>query len=190
MSSRVIFDAPSLAITLARLVAQIEERHLGWGNLCLIGLQPRGVLLARRLRARILQANPSLALAYGELDTTFHRDDVRRAGGALVPNTTRMDFLVEGKDVILVDDVLYTGRTVRAAMDALLAFGRPRRVELLVLIDRIRRRELPIEADYRGRVVETLQQEKVYVRWQESHGEDAVVIEASQPGQPASQSAL
>ncbi len=179
-ASRTLYDQPRLALAQRRLVAQMLERHPRFEHGCLIGLQPRGVHLSRRVH-HLLSEAIGRTIPYGELDVTFHRDDFRRRQanleGAALPLETRIDFSIEDQHVILADDVLYTGRTIRAALDALLAFGRPRSVELLVLIDRLRRRELPIEADYCGIRVETLDSEKVLVEWAEVHGADRVYIQ-------------
>lgn len=144
----------------------------------MLAIQPRGVYLGRRMHALLQSLLPDSTLPYGELDVTFFRDDVRRHASPLLANTTKVDFLVEGKRVILVDDVLYTGRTIRAALDAMLAFGRPSSVELLVLVDRNRQRELPVESQYTGITVDALPSEKVIVRLKESGGEDSVRIES------------
>lgn len=112
----------------------------------------------------------------GNLDITFYRDDFRRRENPLIPSATNIDFVIENKKVVLVDDVLYTGRTIRAGLDALLAFGRPEKVELLTLIDRRFNRDLPIQPDYVGKTVDTLVSERVSVEWKEIEGEDKVVL--------------
>jgi pyrimidine operon attenuation protein/uracil phosphoribosyltransferase len=112
----------------------------------------------------------------GTLDITFYRDDFRRTEKPLIPSVTNIDFVIENKKVVLVDDVLYTGRTIRSGLDALLAFGRPQKVELLTLVDRRFRRDLPIQADYIGKTVDTLVSERVSVEWKEIEGEDKVVL--------------
>ena len=178
---RTLFDEPRLSLTLRRLVAQVLERHPGFEDCCLIGLQPRGVNLSRRIHRLIGAELKPKTILYGELDVTFHRDDFRMRQvsleGSALPQETRIDFDIEGMNVVLADDVLYTGRTIRAALDALLAFGRPRSVELMCLIDRLRRRELPIEPHYVGLQVETLSSEKVLVEWAELHGADQVYLQ-------------
>ena len=131
-----------------------------------MGLQPRGVLLAKLIQKRIKYLT-SIDLPVGFLDTTFHRDDFRRRDIPKKANTTNVDFIVEGKKVVLVDDVLYTGRSVRAALDAMLAFGRPSKVELLTLVNRKYSRDLPIEPDYVGRNVNTIASQRVQVDWKE-----------------------
>jgi pyrimidine operon attenuation protein / uracil phosphoribosyltransferase len=173
-----LFLPGQLHVTLLRLCQELIEQHIDFKNSVLMSIQPRGVYLGRRINTLLQQLRPDIHLPYGELDVTFFRDDVRRHPSPLLANTTKVDFLVEGKRVILVDDVLYTGRTIRAALDAMLAFGRPNSVELLVLVDRNRQRELPIEARYTGITVDVLPSEKVIVRLKESGGEDSVRIES------------
>lgn len=112
----------------------------------------------------------------GNLDITFYRDDFRRRERPIIPSATNIDFVIEGKQVVLIDDVLFTGRTIRSGLDALLAFGRPKKVELLALIDRRFNRDLPIQADYVGKSVDTLSSERVSVEWKEIEGEDKVVL--------------
>lgn len=172
-----ILDAGKLEVTLRRLCRHLIENHRDFSNSAIIGIQPRGVLLSRRIHQLLQEMIPGLSVPYGELDVTFHRDDQRLHQAPLKANATSINFLVEGKKVILVDDVLYTGRTVRAALDAMLAFGRPALVELLVLVDRNRKRELPVEAAYVGVRVDSLDNEKVIVRLREGGFDDSVRIE-------------
>jgi pyrimidine operon attenuation protein/uracil phosphoribosyltransferase len=127
-----------------------------------LGLQPRGTFLAEMIWRKLQQLTRK-KIPFGLLDTTFHRDDFRRREVPAKASETRIDFVIEGKEVILIDDVLYTGRTVRAAMDAMLSFGRPQKVELLVLVDRKHTRDVPIEANYVGKYVDTLESQKVLV---------------------------
>lgn len=131
--------------------------------------------MVTRLKSQ-LEAILGKEVVCGNLDITFYRDDFRRREKPLIPSATNIDFVIENKKVVLVDDVLYTGRTIRSGMDALLAFGRPRKVELLVLVDRRFRRDLPIQADYVGQTVDTLVSERVSVEWKEIEGEDKVVL--------------
>lgn len=176
--SREIYNEGRLSICLKRLAQTLVEKHFEFRETALVGLQPRGVYLSRRLLAILRETLPDSSLEYGELDATFFRDDFRNPiGGKKTPNETKINFLVENKNVILIDDVLYTGRSVRAALDALLTFGRPARVELLVLVERKRKRELPIEPNYVGVSVETLDVETVVVEWKEKHGIDAVRLQ-------------
>ena len=144
--------------------------------ICLIGIQPRGIYLAKRL-ADMLTANYHISqVQLGSLDITFFRDDFRRGDKPLAANATHIDFLVEDKNVVFIDDVLYTGRSIRAALTAIQSFGRPKHIELLTLIDRRFSRHLPIQPDYRGRQVDAISNEKVIVNWKENNGEDAVYL--------------
>ncbi|MDX5326578.1 MAG: bifunctional pyr operon transcriptional regulator/uracil phosphoribosyltransferase PyrR [Bacteroidota bacterium] len=176
MTRKEILDTTELEITLNRLCCELIENHDGFENTVLIGLQPRGVSLAKRLKELLIQNYGISNIPLGSLDMTFFRDDFRRRDEPLKANQTRIDFLVEGKKVIFVDDVLYTGRSVRAALDAIQSFGRPSSIELLVLIDRRFSRDLPIQPDYKGRQVDSIATEKVQVNWKEEHGQDAVYI--------------
>ena len=164
MQKKIILDKKLLAISIDRLCQQLIENHSSFQNTVLIGLQPRGVYLAQRIQER-LKVFLSKEVALGKLDITFHRDDFRRRSEPIKANKTEISFLTEGKKVILVDDVLFSGRSVRAAMDAMASFGRPEGVELLVLIDRRYTRELPIQADYVGRQINSMLSQKVFVDW-------------------------
>ncbi len=150
------------------------ENHTDFSNIAIIGLQPRGIYLSDRIVAEIQALHKNKPLQYGKLDITFYRDDVRNT--LHKANETDIPFSIEDKEVILVDDVLYTGRTTRAALDALLDYGRPAKVELCVLIDRRFTREFPIQADYVGKYIDSFDNQKVLVRWKESSVEDAIVI--------------
>lgn len=162
MLKKLILDSDLLRVTIDRLCQELIENHEDFSNTVLLGLQPRGIFLAERIKDKLTKScNREIPLGY--LDATFHRDDFRRREEPPQASETRVPFLIEGKNVILIDDVLYTGRTVRAALDAMMAFGRPEKVELLVLIDRKRTRELPISADYVGQYVNTLDTQKVLV---------------------------
>lgn len=165
MQKRLIVNHQLLEIMVMRLCHQLIENHGDFSDSVIIGLQPRGRQVAQRIQST-LRAILGTTVPTGYLDTTFHRDDFRRRETPLAANATRIDFLIEGKKVILADDVLYTGRTVRAAMDAMISFGRPANVELLVLIDRLYSRHLPIEPTYVGRRVNSLQSQRVLVEWQ------------------------
>jgi pyrimidine operon attenuation protein / uracil phosphoribosyltransferase len=179
MSRRLILDAASLHITFSRLCQQLLENHQGFEDTVLLGLQPRGGFPGKRIQEQ-LEAVLQKKIPYGLLDATFYRDDFRRREKPLQPNTTHVPFLIEDKNVILVDDVLFTGRTVRAALDAMTAFGRPRKVELLVLIDRRYSREVPVEATYVGKQVDSILSQRVLAEWQEQgNAQDAVWLENS-----------
>jgi len=175
MSQKILLTATEVNIILHRLACQLIENHLDFKNTVLIGIQPRGVQLANRLRDILMQEYQVKDVALGFLDITFFRDDFRR-GETLEANKTQIDFLVENKKVIFIDDVLYTGRSINAALSAIQSFGRPSEVELLVLIDRRFSRHLPIQPDYRGRQVDAINNEKVVVKWKETSGEDTVEL--------------
>jgi pyrimidine operon attenuation protein/uracil phosphoribosyltransferase len=172
---KTLLDKNQLHITLQRLAHQLVENHLNFNNTAIIGIQPRGVYLSDRIAELVKGIIPGKGIPYGKLDITFYRDDVHK-GGIHVPEETEIDFSVAGKNVVLVDDVLHTGRTIRAAMDALIDYGRPNSVELMVLIDRRFSRELPIQPDYVGRTIDTIITQKVKVNWQQKDGKDEVVL--------------
>jgi len=169
-----LMSATEIDRTLMRLAHEIVERHNGVEGLLLVGIRRRGVPLAERLANKIAEME-KVSLPVGALDITFHRDDLSRVDQAPVVRPSPLPFSVEDKTVILVDDVLYTGRTARAALDALVAHGRPQRVELCVLIDR-GHRELPIQANYVGRVIQTAGQEHIDVRLREVDDLDRVLL--------------
>lgn len=162
MDKRIILDSKMLNITIKRLCYQLVENHGNFSNSCILGLQSKGVFLANKI-AKLIETDFDAKAAVGYLDTTFNRDDFRRKQLDLQPGVMHVPFSLEDKHIILVDDVLYTGRSVRAALDAMLAYGRPASVELLILIDRKHTRELPIEPKYCGKHVNTLITEKVLV---------------------------
>lgn len=163
---RLILSSPLLEIMTSRLCQQLIENHQDFSQTVIMGLQPRGIFLAERIHGEILKKT-GVNIPIGHLDATFYRDDFRRRDTPLVPNKTNVPFIIEGKKVVLIDDVLASGRMVRAALDAMTAFGRPANIELLVLIDRQFNRELPIEPDYVGMKVSTLESQRVKVEWQE-----------------------
>ena len=150
------------------------ENHLQLHNTVIIGLQPRGVFLSDKIVDELKTLVEPSSLQYGKLDITFYRDDVRTS--LHVANKTDIPFSIEEKNVILIDDVLWTGRTIRAALDALLDFGRPSKVELCVLIDRRFSRQLPIQPDYTGRAIDTITSQKVKVFWQEKDDKECVEL--------------
>ena len=176
MQSRVILDSTKFALTIERLCHQLIENHGDFSNSCIIGLQPRGVFLSNRIVQRLEILLGGKRPLYGLLDATFHRDYFRRTEKPLVPGKTVIDFPIEGKRVILIDDVFYTGRTVRSGLDALLDFGRPAAIELLVLVDRRYSRHVPISPDYTGKTIDAVMYEKVRVEWTENGGKDEVWI--------------
>ena len=169
-----ILSEQQLGITIKRLAHQILENNSDLFNTVLIGLQPRGIYISDRIVSTIKKEFPAIIIQYGKLDITFYRDDIRKE--LRIANQTDISFSIEGKKVVLIDDVLYTGRTIRAALDALLDFGRPEKVELCVLIDRRFSRQLPIQPDYVGRSVDSIISQKVKVLWKDRDGKDEVVI--------------
>lgn len=166
---RELLSERQIAITIQRLCYELIERHKNFENTVFLALQPRGIFFGKAL-LNALQSHNKEAQQYGELDCTFYRDDFRRNDKVLVPNAQNMDVEVEGKNIVLIDDVLYTGRTIRAALDAINDFGRPASVELLVLVNRKFNRELPIHPDYFGQQVDTRTNDYVKVEWQENNG--------------------
>jgi pyrimidine operon attenuation protein/uracil phosphoribosyltransferase len=171
---KVILTEPQLAITIKRLAHQVLENNINLDNTVLIGLQPRGIFLSDRIVAEIKKEVTTDKVKYGKLDITFYRDDVRKE--LHIANRTDIPFSIEGRKVILIDDVLYTGRTIRAALDALLDFGRPEKVELCVLIDRRYSRQFPIQPDYTGKSIDSIISQKVKVFWKERDEKDEVAI--------------
>ena len=176
MSQKVLLNATEVDIALHRLACQLIENHDTFSNTVLVGIQPRGVFLAERLKS-VLQTEYKIKdIQLGYLDITFYRDDFRRSEKPLEANKTNINFIVEDKKVVFIDDVLYTGRSIRSALTAIQSFGRPLEIELLTLIDRRFSRHLPIQPDYRGRQVDAINNEKVKVCWTEQDGEDAVYL--------------
>jgi pyrimidine operon attenuation protein/uracil phosphoribosyltransferase len=169
-----ILTKQQLAITIKRLAHQILENHIDLENTVLIGIQPRGIYLSDQIVAEIKKELPAKKIHYGKLDITFYRDDIRKE--LHVANQTDILFSIEGKKVVLIDDVLYTGRTIRAALDALLDFGRPEKVELCVLIDRRFSRQFPIQPDYVGKSIDSIVSQKVKVFWNKKDGKEEVVF--------------
>ncbi|WP_029038660.1 bifunctional pyr operon transcriptional regulator/uracil phosphoribosyltransferase PyrR [Salinimicrobium xinjiangense] len=180
MSQKVLLTSKEMNIILHRLACQLIENHTTFENSVLIGIQPRGVFLANRIHKILKEEYRIDAIKMGQLDITFYRDDFRRGDKPLEANKIHIDFVVEDKRVIFIDDVLYTGRSIRAALTAIQSFGRPSEVELLSLIDRRFSRHLPIQPDYNGRQVDAINEEKVKVNWQENEGEDAVYLISKQ----------
>lgn len=171
---RSILSQQQINLTIQRLANQLNENNSADQDTVIIGIQPRGVYLSDRIVSALKAESNQAKILYGKLDITFYRDDIRKE--LHVPNQTDIRFSIEGKKVVIVDDVLYTGRTIRAALDALLSFGRPEKVELLVLIDRRYSRELPIQPDYTGKSIDSIVTQKVKVFWKEKDGRDEVVL--------------
>ena len=181
MSQKVLLNATEINIALNRLACQLIEKHDDFSKTVLIGIQPRGIFLAERLKTLLETEYKIKNIQLGYLDITFFRDDFRRGDKPLEANKTQINFIVEDKNVVFIDDVLFTGRSIRSALTAIQSFGRPLEIELLTLIDRRFSRHLPIQPDYRGRQVDAINGEKVKVCWIENDGEDAVYLVAPSP---------
>jgi pyrimidine operon attenuation protein/uracil phosphoribosyltransferase len=173
MSETILLNGKQIQLTIERLSREVIE-SIHFSSTVIIGVQPRGVLLAEKIHQKILELT-NIDIPFGKIDTTFHRDDFRR-GKSLNAKVTEIDFLIEEKNVLLIDDVLYTGRTIRAAIDALMSFGRPTKIELLVLVDRRFNRELPIQPDFVGSVVDTIEKIDVEVHWSSNEQENNKVV--------------
>ncbi len=174
MQPRILLEKTRFDVTIKRLCHQLIEVHNDFSQTVIIGLQPRGAFLARRIQKELQSILKIKNIHTGELDTTFYRDDFRKK--ELIPNRTNIDFIIEDKNVILIDDVLFTGRTIRAGLDAMLAFGRPKDVELLVLVDRRFSRHVPIQAKYIGITIDSIATQNVRVEWKETDGKDKVTL--------------
>jgi pyrimidine operon attenuation protein/uracil phosphoribosyltransferase len=173
MSETILLNGKQIQLSIERLSREVIE-SVHFSSAVIIGVQPRGVLLAEKIHQKIIELT-KIDIPFGKIDTTFHRDDFRR-GKSLNAKITEIDFVIEGKDVLLIDDVLFTGRTIRAAMDALMSYGRPAKIELLVLIDRRFNRELPIQPDFVGDVVDTIEKVDVEVHWSENENIENKVV--------------
>ncbi|TRW24294.1 bifunctional pyr operon transcriptional regulator/uracil phosphoribosyltransferase PyrR [Flavobacterium zepuense] len=174
MSHKILLTSREVNIILHRLACQLIEKHLDFSDTVLIGIQPRGSFVAKRIKQILEKEYNVPEIKLGFLDIAFFRDDFRRTD--IAANITQIDFIVENKKVVFIDDVLYTGRSIRAGLTAIQSFGRPAEIELLVLIDRRFSRHLPIQPDYRGRQVDAINGEKVKVSWVENDGEDTVYL--------------
>jgi pyrimidine operon attenuation protein / uracil phosphoribosyltransferase len=171
---KTILDGQQMSLVIKRLANQLLENHVDMTDTVVIGIQPRGTYLSDRVVAEMKKELGSNPFHYGKLDITFYRDDVRKE--IHLPNQTSIDFSIEGKNVVLIDDVLYTGRTIRAALDALMDFGRPEKVELLALIDRRYSRQLPIQPDYTGKMIDSIVSQRVKVCWTPKDDRDEVIL--------------
>jgi len=176
MSSKIILNSNQLNILINRLVCQLIENHNDFTNTVLIGLQPRGVYFLNRIISLLKNKYNCKNINYGLLDITFFRDDFRRHNKPLNPNISDMNVKIESKSVVLIDDVLYTGRSIRAALTAIETYGRPKFIELLILIDRRFSRELPIHPNYTGVKVDSIQNDRVTVNWKDKESEDSVYL--------------
>lgn len=175
MQPRVLLSSKQIELTLTRLAHQLIEVHQDFSDSFLIGIQPRGIFMADRM-AQIISNIIHKEIGYGKLDFTLHRDDLHRTDEIILPSETDIDFSIENKNVILIDDVLYSGRTIRASLDALMDYGRPKDVELMVMVDRRFHRHVPIQAKYIGIAVDSIESEKVKVKWKEKEGIDEIVL--------------
>lgn len=173
---KVLLDKEHFKLTIDRLCYQLIEEYGDFENTCIIGIQDKGVLLANRLMSRLAVLQKKANIEYGKLDITFFRDDFRTRKETLRASMTEMPFLIDKKNVVLVDDVLYTGRTIHAAMTALQGYGRPDRIELLTLVDRRFNRHLPIKSDHTGIRVDSLENAYVKVEWEEESGRDRILL--------------
>ncbi len=171
---KTVLNEQQLAITIKRLAHQVLESHVNLENTVVIGIQPRGIHFSDKVVEELRLMLPPEKIKYGKLDITFYRDDIRKE--LHLANHTDIPFSIENKNVVLVDDVLYTGRTIRAALDALLDFGRPAKVELCVLIDRRFSRQLPIQPDYVGKAIDSIISQKVKVFWNSRDGRQEVAL--------------
>lgn len=176
MARKTLLNEKEILIILNRLACQLIENHQDFSNTILIGIQPRGVFLADRLVKILTEEYKIKDIKLGKLDITFFRDDFRRREDPLTASSTDINFIVDNKDVVFIDDVLFSGRSIRAALTAIQAFGRPKNIELLVLIDRRFSRHLPIQPDYKGRQVDVIKDEQVKVEWEENSTKDKVCI--------------
>ena len=176
MGDKILLNSKEIEVIINRLCCQLIENHMDFKQTVLIGIQPRGTFLAQKM-VEILSKKYGISdINFGVLDITFFRDDFRRSDKPLVANTTDINFIVENKQVVFIDDVLYTGRSIRAALTAIQSFGRPSKIELLVFIDRRFSRHLPIQPDYTGWKVDAINEERVVVHWAENDKEDAVYL--------------
>jgi pyrimidine operon attenuation protein/uracil phosphoribosyltransferase len=177
MLDRVLLDDLKIDVLLNRLTCQLLEFHGDFSNTLLIGLQPRGISLLNRIVKLLNDQYGIKNIKIGKLDTTFYRDDFRRSEKIHFAKVTEIDFEVEGRKIVLIDDVLFTGRSIRAALTAIDYYGRPSVIELLVLIDRRFSRHLPIQPDYLGVQIDTIEGDKVRVEWKSNKKNDCVYIE-------------
>jgi len=171
---KILLENKQFQVTITRLCHQLIEVHNDFAKSALIGLQPRGIYLAHRIKDELQKILKIKKINCGDLDITFFRDDFRKK--ELIPNRTSIDFIIEDKNIVMVDDVLFTGRTIRAGLDAMLAFGRPSDVELLVLVDRRFSRHVPIQAKYVGMAIDSIESQNVKVEWKETDGRDRITL--------------
>lgn len=173
---KILLDNDKIRLIIDRLCYQLIENHKDFSNVAIVGIQPRGAFFAERIVKRLKEMGENLNPKYGLLDPTFYRDDFRTKVKPIIPSSTEFDFLIDEMEVVLIDDVFYTGRTVRAALDALGDFGRPAKVDLLTLINRRFSRELPIQPDYVGKTVDAVSSEVVKVDWDDEDANNQVLL--------------
>ena len=177
MPKKVLLNSKKIDIILNRLVCQLVENHKDFNDTVLIGLQPRGTFLIEKILEIFKKKYPTIIINSGILDFTFFRDDFRRSKKTLKASSTQINFSIENKNVVLIDDVLFTGRSIKAAMSSMDSYGRPNSIELLVLIDRRYKREIPIQANYCGAKIDTFKGDKVNVVWNENSKKNVIYIE-------------
>ena len=177
MPKKVLLNSKKINIILNRLVCQLVENHKDFNDTVLIGLQPRGIFLIEKILEIFKKKHPTINISSGILDFTFFRDDFRRSEKTLKASSTQINFSIENKNVVLIDDVLFTGRSIKAAMSSMDSYGRPNSIELLVLIDRRYKREIPIQANYCGAKIDTFKGDKVSVVWNENSKKNIIYIE-------------
>jgi len=178
MPNKILLDSKKIEIILSRLVYELIENHKDFHDTVLLGLQPRGIFLIDKILEVFKRDHPNIKIKSGILDYTFFRDDFRRSEKTLSASSTKIDFSIENKNVVLIDDVLFTGRSIKAAMSSIDTYGRPKSIELLVLIDRRFKREIPIEANYCGAKIDTFKGDRVKVLWGEQLKDNVIYIES------------
>ena len=176
IEEREILDQNLIAVTIERLCHQLIEVHHNFDNTVIVGVQPRGTFLNNRIIKKLQQIQPKIKIDSGNVDISFYRDDLMRRDKPIIPQVMDINISLEDKHIVLVDDVLYTGRSIRSAIDAILNFGRPKSVELLTLINRRFNRDLPIQPNYIGQNIDAMDSEKIIVEWKEVSHIDRVLI--------------
>ena len=176
LNEREILDQDSIKLTIERLCHQLIEAHKEFNNTVIIGVQPRGTFLNNRIIKKLKEINSTVKIKSGNVDISFYRDDLMRREKPIIPETMDIDITLEDKKIVLVDDVLFTGRSIRSAIDAVMSFGRPKSIELLTLINRRFTRDLPIQPNYVGKNIDVMDSEKIIVEWQEISNIDRVLI--------------
>ena len=178
MPNKILLDSKKIEIILRRLVYELIENHKDFDETVLLGLQPRGIFFIDKILEVFKRDHPNIKIKSGILDYTFFRDDFRRSEKTLSASSTKIDFSIENKNVVLIDDVLFTGRSIKAAMSSIDTYGRPKSIELLVLIDRRFKREIPIEANYCGAKIDTFKGDRVKVLWGKKLKDNVIYIES------------